>query len=577
MLKVPDRETPPRFSQWKLASSTRPIHHNAMPTSFALALTVLALRLPLTWTDIHVDPAANCAVANGSAAAPFCTVTEALQVAVDGDRILVAAGTFPGPYDVTQDLTILGAGDEVGGTALTATASATILRVASGKSVTVERIRFSGGSAAGDRPGAIDNHGTLTLRNSTISNGGGFGIGASAIYQRNGSGALTLERCALTSNYVNSSSGALLRANFGGDVLLTDCRLQGNTQYHGPVIRGFATDFQIERTTFSGNTNYAAAVIQLSQCGIVMRNSTISSNHGAAFSSGAAGGTQRLEHCTIYRNAPGLILHGIDSLGPSPVQLANTIVAAGHPAPQTFMTLRGNFVSLGHNLVDSAAAGTGLTNGVLGDRVGSSAAPLSAGLGPLTQGPAFGLTHTPTVTSLALDAGSPAAPLAFDQHGFPRVPGGADIGAVERPLGGALAGCVAAPNSTGQVAELAASGAITATTNRLRLLVFSAPPGSLGMFLTSLTSASPGSTPPGSSGLLCLGGAIGRFSAPGQVQVVSAAGGMTLNVDLQALPQPTGQVAVTAGQTWYFQAWFRDLAGGQATSNLSSTQGILWS
>ena len=32
---------------------------------------------------------------------------------------------------------------------------------------------------------------------------------------------------------------------------------------------------------------------------------------------------------------------------------------------------------------------------------------------------------------------------------------------------------------------------------------------------------------------------------------------------------PTGPVAVTAGETWHFQCWFRDVAGSAATSNFS--------
>ena len=38
-----------------------------------------------------------------------------------------------------------------------------------------------------------------------------------------------------------------------------------------------------------------------------------------------------------------------------------------------------------------------------------------------------------------------------------------------------------------------------------------------------------------------------------------------------ALPKPTGAVAGAAGETWYFQCWYRDhgAGGGAATSNFS--------
>ena len=35
----------------------------------------------------------------------------------------------------------------------------------------------------------------------------------------------------------------------------------------------------------------------------------------------------------------------------------------------------------------------------------------------------------------------------------------------------------------------------------------------------------------------------------------------SIQVDLTAVPQPTGTVAVQPGDTWNFQAWYRDLGG----------------
>ena len=47
-------------------------------------------------------------------------------------------------------------------------------------------------------------------------------------------------------------------------------------------------------------------------------------------------------------------------------------------------------------------------------------------------------------------------------------------------------------------------------------------------------------------------------------------------VDLNDLPQPSGSVAALAGETWNFQAWFRDVAGGAATSNFSDAWQVTW-
>ena len=75
--------------------------------------------------------------------------------------------------------------------------------------------------------------------------------------------------------------------------------------------------------------------------------------------------------------------------------------------------------------------------------------------------------------------------------------------------------------------------------------------------------------PGGSEGNLCLSGTVGRFQQ--QIQNSGATGSITILTDLTALPQPTGAVAVVPGDTWNFQAWFRDTSmAGTPTSNLSN-------
>ncbi|MCP3918229.1 MAG: hypothetical protein GY711_21985 [bacterium] len=78
--------------------------------------------------------------------------------------------------------------------------------------------------------------------------------------------------------------------------------------------------------------------------------------------------------------------------------------------------------------------------------------------------------------------------------------------------------------------------------------------------------------PPGSQGLLCLTCAgfsgcagIGRYSRPGEI-VQGPVG--SLAIDLTVLP-PTPPVAVTTGDTWNFQCWFRDLGSSNFTDAVS--------
>ncbi|MEM6675611.1 MAG: hypothetical protein AAF726_22360 [Planctomycetota bacterium] len=128
--------------------------------------------------------------------------------------------------------------------------------------------------------------------------------------------------------------------------------------------------------------------------------------------------------------------------------------------------------------------------------------------------------------------------------------------------------CDAKPNSTGVPARIALAGSDLAGDNDLTLLASSLPNFSFGFFLTSLVQgfiANPG----GSAGNLCLSGSIGRYVGPGQILNSGASGAFSLAVNLTQHPTPTGFVVVTAGETWNFQAWFRDSAGGSPTSNFT--------
>jgi hypothetical protein len=128
----------------------------------------------------------------------------------------------------------------------------------------------------------------------------------------------------------------------------------------------------------------------------------------------------------------------------------------------------------------------------------------------------------------------------------------------------------AAPNSTGSVARIHATGSALAMANDLRLTTFSLPTNSVGFFLNSRTQGNvPGAG--GAQGTLCLGGAIGRYSASAASS--GSAGVLTLELDLGALPTPTGPAPALAGQTWSFQCWHRDANPGP-TSNFSDAVAV---
>ncbi|MEZ6017088.1 MAG: hypothetical protein R3F49_18370 [Planctomycetota bacterium] len=133
----------------------------------------------------------------------------------------------------------------------------------------------------------------------------------------------------------------------------------------------------------------------------------------------------------------------------------------------------------------------------------------------------------------------------------------------------------AVTNSSGQPASIAAAGSDVAATNSFSLVATELPNNSFGFFLTSQTQgfvANPG----GSQGNLCLGGSIGRYVGAGQIQNSGAAGAFQLALNLTQTPTPNGLVAITQGQTWNFQSWFRDTSMGAATSNFTDAVRVLF-
>lgn len=128
--------------------------------------------------------------------------------------------------------------------------------------------------------------------------------------------------------------------------------------------------------------------------------------------------------------------------------------------------------------------------------------------------------------------------------------------------------CNANANSTGSPAVMSVTSSLSVAGNDTVLTCGTMPMNSFGFFLTSSAQgfvANPG----GSMGNLCLSGAIGRYVGPGQIQNSGQVGEVSLAIDLSMHPTPNGLVQVVAGETWNFQAWYRDAVMGQATSNFS--------
>ncbi|MEM1453312.1 MAG: hypothetical protein AAGI22_29685, partial [Planctomycetota bacterium] len=126
--------------------------------------------------------------------------------------------------------------------------------------------------------------------------------------------------------------------------------------------------------------------------------------------------------------------------------------------------------------------------------------------------------------------------------------------------------CDAAPNASLRSSWLALYGDQSRFTIHEAVCV-DVTPNAFGYLLCS-ESLGHVPMPGGSVGRLCLSGNIGRYVTT--IQSSGAAGRFETNILPLFLPQPTGPVSAMPGETWYFQYWHRDSAGGAATSNFSN-------
>jgi len=145
--------------------------------------------------------------------------------------------------------------------------------------------------------------------------------------------------------------------------------------------------------------------------------------------------------------------------------------------------------------------------------------------------------------------------------------------------GGSLGSSYCGPavaNTTGNSAVLTATGSAMAAANNVTLTASAMPTNQFGFFLTSMSQGlimNPG----GSQGNLCLVGTIGRYVRMGQIMNAGAGGTFSLALNLTQTPAGGVFVAIGAGETWNFQAWFRDIGPmGQPWSNFTDGRSILF-
>lgn len=127
-------------------------------------------------------------------------------------------------------------------------------------------------------------------------------------------------------------------------------------------------------------------------------------------------------------------------------------------------------------------------------------------------------------------------------------------------------------NSTGAFGAIQAFGSDLAAAGDVVLLARRLPADQFGLFVSG---SERGTTPllGGSAGVLCIEGNLGRFSA--SLGTTGRAGVLRHRIDPAAIPTAQGPIAATAGLTWHFQCWHRDLSV-VSTSNTTDAVTIVF-
>jgi hypothetical protein len=273
------------------------------------------------------------------------------------------------------------------------------------------------GTSAGGAGGGIANLGTMRITTSTIAdNTAEDGVGGGGIRTQ---GTLTISNSTIASNMATGKSGGGISNNVGGTLTVLACTIVGNSAGGGGGIQDLGPDnVTIINSTITGNSAGVGGGLEV-QGEVTILNCTIAGNSATGFDFGG-------HH---FAGMGGGIDNG-DNFGL--VTLINVLVAS-NSAP-TAPDIMGK-VTAGtsfNNLIGDGSGSTGLSDGVNGNQVGSSAQPIDPLLGALTDNGGPTRTQSLLPGSPAIDAGTDSVGLTSDQRGFPRpARTHTDIGAFE--------------------------------------------------------------------------------------------------------------------------------------------------
>ena len=231
-----------------------------------------------------------------------CTLREAINAANALAGANTIAFSISGPISLAgsqlPNITAAGGALTIDGTGHAVTISGNhavrVVQVAAGASLTLNHLTIANGSNPGATGGGIDNSGTLTITNSTLSgNSADWGGG---IYNR---GTLIIASSTFSGNSATTGLAAGGGIFSSRTLTVTNSTFSGNSGDYGGSIYNHMGTSSITNSTFSGNS---AAVmvggIQNNSGTVTLRNTIVANNTGGNCSTAITNGGNNIDSGT---------------------------------------------------------------------------------------------------------------------------------------------------------------------------------------------------------------------------------------------------------------------------------------
>lgn len=335
-----------------------------------------------------------------------------------------------------------------------------VFNISGNFTVQMTALTIQNGNDSGTYAGGINNNGTLTLTNCTLTNNTSAG-GGGGIYD---AGTLTVTNSVFSGNKAIGGSGGGAIEQVGPQLKVTNSTFNGNmADASGGGIDNSQGTTLIVGSTFDANSSGTSGGGISNNGGsatLTVVNSTFSSNtatgNGGGLNNSGDVSTLTVVNSTLSGNtaATGGGIQNDPSnpaAGHTPTLSLTDALVAGNTAT-TGPDVAGNVATDGgHNLIGNGTGLTGLTNGTNNNQVGTAGSPINAQLGPLNNNGGPTRTRALLTGSPAIDTGGATCPsytdpitmtsvaITTDQRGLGRPFGaGCDIGAFESQVAAAV-------------------------------------------------------------------------------------------------------------------------------------------